>query len=323
MAHPRRSRNARCRAAAAIATVLASTYALTAAAQWQQLPPSSETAGAGVLSPPPVAPPPWSHPTRFGDRAERPPRTDPLLPVGIVATSIGVTLASFGVLWAVDGDGETSVPFLLAGGLTAGTGITMIGVGVEPVTGARRSENLVLGGGILASAGSTAIGFGAAWQNAGALGGGLLVGGGSAAAAGLVMMVIGAQDADEERPPVTRGWSWPSAPNARVPRSPGRATVGKVLVGVGLGVAGVGATVTAAEWEESDGWVLLVSGPIMGTGALLTAIGIPLWATGAALVPAEELEEDTSLRRPRATAREIAPPDLAIGPGSVTARWRF
>jgi hypothetical protein len=248
--------------------------------------------------------------------------------VGIVTTSIGVTVASLGIPSAMDGDGETSMPLLLAGGLTAGTGIAMTAVGAEAVTARRQSEERVLGGAILAGAGSTAIGLGVAWRNAGALGTGLWVGGAAAVTAGLAMVVTGAQEADEAPPAVSRARFWQAARGERVPRSPGRATAGMVLTFAGIAVAGAGGVATAALWEDTDGLVLFGSGPAMGTGALLIGIGIPLWATGAALVPAAELEEDASLRPPQAAPREVASrgrmiPDVAIGPGSVTARWTF
>jgi hypothetical protein len=273
-----------------------------------------------------MAPPPspaFQPPPLYYYPAERKPRTDPLLPVGIVTTSIGLTVASLGIPPALDGDGETSLPLLLAAGLTAGTGITLIAVGAEPVTTRRQSEDRVLGGGILASAGATAIGLGVAWRNAGALGTGLWVGGAGAVTAGVVMMVTGAHESDEP-PPVPRRRAWHSR-GEQVPRSPRRATAGMVLTFTGIGFAAVGGVVTAALWEDTDGWVMMGSGPAMGTGALLMGIGIPLWATGAALVPADELEqeEEASLRRPRAAPRGFATPEVAIGPGSFTARWTF
>jgi len=271
------------------------------------------------MTPPPPA---MYQPAPFGDRAERSLRTDPLLTVGIVTTSIGATLALVGIPPAVDGDGDTSVPLLLAGGLTAGTGLTMIAVGAGPVTTRRQSDDLLLAGGIVAGAGTTAIGSGAAWQNAGALGTGLLAGGSAAVAGGLVMMVTGAQDADA-RPRVAADTSWHPGRGDRVPRSPNRAAVGKAFTAVGVVAAAAGAVVTEVAWRDTGGWVMIYTGPLMGTGALLIGIGIPLWATGEALVPAEELQEDASPRRPRPAPRSPAVPEVAIGPGSFSARWAF
>ena len=291
--------------------------------------------------------------------AEWPPEgtTDPLLPVGIVTTSVAGTLASLGGFFlATGGDEPLATTLLLAGGATGVVGLPMLLLGASPVTQERESEEQVLGGSILLGVGATAIGTGAgfAQENGPVIGAGLIVGGITAAALGGVLISGGSKprlgpDRRVGRPaprPVWRatsaspppgGWSappapppggwvappappagrWfaPSEPSSRmVPRSEGRVIAGQALTWIGVGAIAGGGLGTAAGWEDSEGWIIIITGPIMGTGVLLTAIGIPLWVTGAKEVPADS------------TASSPAPtwePDVTVGPAAMSARWQF
>jgi hypothetical protein len=107
-------------------------------------------------------------------------------------------------------------------------------------------------------------------------------------------------------------------PDELVERSHARKVTGIALTIVGIVhmVAG-GATMigfASASGGEGLGVLLglIIGGPILGTGVVLTGVGIPLWVTGAQMVPASEV-----------AATEPWVPRVDIGPGAGSLTWTF
>jgi len=248
----------------------------------------------------------------------RSPHTHPLLPTGLANLSVGATFATFAALES--SDDETAAPLAGAAAGAALSGVLMIAAGTAPVREPLVSEDLVVAGGILAGAGSTAAGLGAAWEEREHPALELLAGGAVAALGGTILLAVGAQARGPDREPGARAALLVySVPQGLVPRSRPRATAGKILCGIGVGLTAVGAVATAAYWEDSSGYVILISGPVIGSGALLGAIGAPLWATGNALVPAAPDPE----QQPEDADEPSSGPEIEVGVGSVAMRWRF
>jgi hypothetical protein len=279
----------------------------------------------------------------------RKPTTDPLLPVGIVTTSIAAVLGSLGAFTlGTGGDEELGRTLLIAGGSTGLCGVPMMIAGAGGVSERRESEERVLGGGILMGAGATAGGAGIGFlvgENGRNIGAGLLGGG---AATALIGAILSGTGAGSDSPPIANKSPRPVAyesprpvayesprpvayesprtiayesPRAiayesprRGPRSVARAATGKVLTGLGVANLVGGGLGTAAGWENSNGYIIIATGPIMGTGVLLSAIGIPLWVTGDTIVDHDESDDAIEV---------TSVPSVAVGPTSVSMRWRF
>jgi hypothetical protein len=108
-----------------------------------------------------------------------------------------------------------------------------------------------------------------------------------------------------------------SPPNIRrVDASEPRKITGMVLTAIGAGHGFAGSAVLAGMTLGTDGFGalfgLLIGGPLMGEGLILTCVGIPLWVSGARTV--------TKVDAPSAKSWV---PDVDVGAGTGTATWRF
>ncbi|MBL8740370.1 MAG: hypothetical protein JNK04_04720 [Myxococcales bacterium] len=112
----------------------------------------------------------------------------------------------------------------------------------------------------------------------------------------------------------------PPAPTVRrVDASEPRKITGMVLTGIGA-FHGFAGTVVLATFGSMDGGFgfllgLIIGGPFMGEGLILTSVGIPLWISGAKTVETVETG--------RRETRPSWAPSVEVGAGQATATWRF
>lgn len=116
----------------------------------------------------------------------------------------------------------------------------------------------------------------------------------------------------------------PAMPNVRrVDASEPRKITGMVLTAIGIFHGTVGTVTFTTFLTMDDGFGallgLIIGGPLMGEGLILSCVGIPLWVSGAKTVvdvdqPAGAIKEP---RDPRWV------PSIEVGAGTGTATWRF
>lgn len=126
--------------------------------------------------------------------------------------------------------------------------------------------------------------------------------------------------AEETAPLAPRAASMPEAaePTTR-PRDVGMRTAGQVLVTIGATsiVAGSAVWIGYAAQDRCDFCALgglVYGGPAIGLGVILTAIGAPLWAVGAAEV------KDSDAASPKAARVDV---DVQVGPSGVGLSGSF
>lgn len=264
---------------------------------------------------------PGPMPDRPTEPAQR--RVDPLLPTGVVLTSAGVTLGLIGgaVLGSGSDQGNQSCGLngcvqvqydteddlrgraLLAAGIgMAAVGIPsmVLGWGGAPPMGERASEGSMVAGVWLAGIGASTAAFGIV-HGLGSSGRSIegdsaplafAIGGGAVGALGATMAYLGSR-----RGPGRGG-------EGHKYKSPGRIYTGMSLATIGA-VGTVGAIHSIASFRGNPYGVTLVSMPILLASAGLLGAGIPLWATGSRTIPLQ------------------ATPEVSVGPGGGTMRWRF
>lgn len=290
---------------------------------------------------------PWTPPiltgAPLGDWDRRPPTTDGALPVGIVDVSLGATTALFGVLLE---DAEAKGFFFGAAVGSIAVGIPMIAAGSKKVEYARTSEALYTLGSVFVSMGGTVTGsavgmivgdqlerarrereLGIVMGEPHYLGAGIAMAVGSSfALVGSGLMVLGATEKSEEeqlKDAVARRERRAEAARAAtmgrdltVPRSVPRRTAGQVLVAIG-GASGIGATIAGVTFADCGGDLcgfghLFTTIPLAVNGVLCTAIGVPLWVSGASHVRVDELAE-----------AETWIPEVSVGAGTASVTMRF
>jgi hypothetical protein len=113
----------------------------------------------------------------------------------------------------------------------------------------------------------------------------------------------------------------PTAPPTvrTVDASEPRKITGMVLTAIGIfhGFAGTVTFTTFATMGGGDGFGvllgLIIGGPMMGEGLVLSCIGIPLWVSGARTVEQVDV--------PLAGSDFV--PSVDVGAGTATATWHF
>ncbi len=106
-------------------------------------------------------------------------------------------------------------------------------------------------------------------------------------------------------------------PNVRrVDASEPRKITGMVLTAIGAGHGFAGSVVLAGMTLGTEGFGvlfgLLIGGPLMGEGLILTTVGIPLWVSGAKTVEKIDAPGESSWV-----------PEVDFGTGTGTATWHF
>jgi hypothetical protein len=270
---------------------------------------------------------------------EFPSHLDSSLATGIVDLSLGATLVGLG--WFLQ-DKPESRSFLGAGLGTIAVGVPMLVVGTRRVKYPRHSEPTYAFGTALASMGGTLSGMGIGLgiglrQEADDYEGltdlfpppdygpalGLGLAGAVLGLAGAGFMTFGANQASPEDAALrmekrrTEIAGLDTDEDGKVPRSVGRRTAGQVLVVIG-GLSFTGALISGIAQAGCSGEFcglgqLLLTLPLAGQGLITTAIGIPLWVSGATHVDPNELVAETPTWEP----------EVSVGAGNATLTMRF